>query len=88
MVLLIDELDHGGPLGRETVQFLLDRAFGRMHLDKVLGTCLDSEPELRALLGDSGFVSGGIQRQVLYSDGGWHDIETMTRLRTVPGQGG
>jgi RimJ/RimL family protein N-acetyltransferase len=88
MVLLIDTADHAGPVGRETVQFLLDRAFGRMHLDKVLGTCLDSEPELRALLADSGFASGGVQRQVLYSGGVWHDIETMTRLRTAPGQGG
>ncbi len=87
MVLLIEEADHGGPIGRETVQFLLDRAFGRMHLDKVLGTCLDSEPELRALLADTGFVSEGVQRQVLYSGGGWHDIETMTRPRSVPGQG-
>jgi RimJ/RimL family protein N-acetyltransferase len=87
MVLLIDEADHAGPIGRETVQFLLDRAFGRMHLDKVLGTCLDSEPELRALLAGSGFVSEGIQRQVLYSGGDWHDIETMTRLRAVPGTG-
>ena len=88
MVLLIDESDHGGPVGRETVQFLLDRAFGRMHLDKVLGTCLDSEPGLRALLADSGFISEGVQRQVLYFGGDWHDIETMTRFRSVPGQGG
>ena len=88
MVLLIDPADHAGPVGRETVQFLLDRAFGRMHLDKVLGTCLDSEPELHALLADSGFVSGGVQRQVLYSGGAWHDMETLTRLRLVPGQGG
>lgn len=88
MVLLIDGADHAGPIGRDAVQFLLDRAFGRMHLDKVLGTCLDSEPELRALLADSGFVSGGVQRQVLYSGGEWHDIETMTRSRTAPGQEG
>jgi len=88
MVLLIDPADHAGPIGRETVQFLLDRAFGRMHLDKVLGTCLDTEPELRALLAGSGFVSGGVQRQVLYSGGTWHDIETMARPRTAPGQGG
>ena len=88
MVLLIDGADHGGPIGRETVQFLLDRAFGRLHLDKVLGACLDSEPELRALLADSGFTSGGVQREVLYSGGEWHDIETMTRSRTVPGREG
>ncbi len=87
MVLLIHEADHAGPIGRETVQFLLDRAFGRMHLEKVLGTCLDSEPELRALLAGSGFASGGVQRQVLYSGGDWHDIETMTRPRVLPGQG-
>ncbi len=88
MALLIDPADHAGPVGRETVQFLLDRAFGRMHLDKVLGTCLDTEPELRALLADSGFVSGGVQRQVLYSGGAWHDIETMARSRTAPGREG
>jgi RimJ/RimL family protein N-acetyltransferase len=88
MVLLIDPADHAGPVGRETVRFLLDRAFGRMHLDKVLGTCLDIEPELRALLAEMGFVSGGVQRQVLYSGGAWHDMETLTRLRPAPDQGG
>ena len=86
MVLLLDDADHAGPIGSETVHFLLDRAFHRMHLHKVLGTCLDTEPELRALLSASGFVSEGIQRCILHTGGAWHHIETMTRFRTVPGQ--
>lgn len=62
----------------EALEFIKDRAFRRMRLRKVLALALDSEEVLRAALLANGFTGSGRQREVLYANGRWHDMETLT----------
>ena len=70
--------DYTTPLARETLAVLLYRAFKQLGLRKVLATCLDSEPLLRACLLDHGFRSCGVQREAVFGGGAWHDLDTLS----------
>lgn len=65
------------PLAGEAHAFLLDRAFVRLGMRKVLAYALEKETELRDFLLRQGFRSAGVQRQVLYTGGRWNDLETL-----------
>ncbi len=69
--------DYSGPLADETLGVLLQRAFKQLGLCKVLATCLDCEGALHACLLRHGFHSCGVQRDVLYSKGAWHGMDTL-----------
>lgn len=75
---LFEDSDYATPLADEAFAFLHRGAFVERRLNKVVAHCLDSEGAYRALLVRHGFASDGIQRQVLWSRGRWHDLETLT----------
>ncbi|HOQ89670.1 MAG TPA: GNAT family N-acetyltransferase [Candidatus Hydrogenedentes bacterium] len=78
-LLLRDDSDYAASSARGMLAFLLDRAFGRMHLNKVLAVGLVEEEEgWRTLLRETGFHSCGVQRQIVYARGRWFDLETFT----------
>lgn len=81
MALFLDEESHHSPAGDEVADFLLERAFVRFNLQKVIATCLETEKGLRELLVRAGFESAGVQREVLYSGGRRLDLESLTRRR-------
>lgn len=76
-LLFLDEDDIASPLGEEAWAFLEHRAFVHKRLFKVITHCLARELALRAFLLDHGFASRGVQRQVLFAAGNWHDLETL-----------
>lgn len=80
IVLLSDE-DYESALAEDVFAFLIKKAFDENKLNKVTAHCLDTEGALRRLLISKGFASNGFQRQVLYSQGKWHDLETLTLFR-------
>ncbi|HOH28276.1 MAG TPA: GNAT family protein [Candidatus Hydrogenedentes bacterium] len=75
--------EYAGPMADETMEALLDRAFNRLGLQKVLATCLDSEETLHACLLRHGFRSCGVQRDVLYGKEGWRGLDTLALDRAA-----
>jgi len=64
------------------LRFLLERAFNRLHLNKILAVGLTAEEQgWLTLLRKAGFQSCGIQREILYARGRWFDLETLTLKR-------
>lgn len=79
-VMFVDAAGHETPLAGEAVEFLLERAFERQRLHKVVAHCLESETALHRLLEQHGFESSGVQRDVFFSLGRWHNLETFSRF--------
>lgn len=77
--LLLDPARYRDPLAEEAGQFLFDRAFLRLGLRKVVAYCLQHEQELADFLRRSGFESAGLQREILYAGGRWHDLEAYAK---------
>lgn len=78
LLLFFDEGDYAGPMAVEALEFLCALGFKRMRLGKLLAHCLDSEAALRAFLVQRGFRSEGIQREVLYSQGRYFNLEALS----------
>lgn len=79
-VMFIEPDGHDTPLAGEAVDFLLQRAFERLRLHKVVAHCLEDETALRQLLVKHAFESSGVQREVFFSLGRWHNLETFGRF--------
>lgn len=86
-VHFFDEADLDAPLAQEAYDFIVQRAFERMRLRKVVTTLLDTEVRLRDWLLAHGFTSCGVQREVHFSSGRWHDLETLTLFADTAGFG-
>ena len=65
------------PIADEVYQFLYRRAFENLRLHKVLSHTLEGEISLRAYLLSRGFEACGLQREVLFSRGKWHDVHVL-----------
>ncbi|MFA7693500.1 MAG: GNAT family N-acetyltransferase [Candidatus Hydrogenedentes bacterium] len=65
------------PMADEALAMLLYRAFQQLRLNKVLVFSLKRESGLQQCLMKQGFRSCGIQRDVLYSGGTWHNLNTF-----------
>lgn len=65
------------PVAHEAHAFLVERAFSRLSLRKVLCHALAHEEALAAFLRSVGFHSAGMQRDVLYAGGTWQNLETF-----------
>ena len=78
VVVFIDEADYGSALADEAFEFLSWRAFVEMGLNKIAAHALDDEAAVRAFLLRHGFTSDGVQRQVIYAGGQWHDLEALS----------
>ena len=71
------------PLAEEALTFACTRGFERMRMNKMVSNCLDGETELRDFLLRHGFISDGVQRGVLFSQGRWHNLESLSLYRDV-----
>lgn len=80
LVLFNDE-DYRTSLAHEVFDFLLDKAFTERKLNKVIAQCLKTEAAYRDFLVERGFDSDGVQRDVLFTLGRWHDMETLSLFR-------
>lgn len=76
-LVFASEEDYAGRVAQEALAALLDRAFSQLNLDKVIATCLDVEEALHACLLQAGFLSCGVQREVLFSGGVWRGLDTL-----------
>jgi len=81
VLMLVADAEYDSPLGRESLRHVLQQAFVQKRLNKVIFHCLETEAALRGLLMEYGFRSDGIQRQVVYTQGRWHNVETLTLFR-------
>ncbi len=78
---LIDPADFTQPLADEAYDYLYRRAFKDLRLRKMVAHCLDTEQDFRAFLQRKGFSCDGVQRQMVYTLGAHHDLETYTLSR-------
>jgi len=72
-----DTDDYASPMALEAHAFLLERAFTRLRVRKVLAHAVSGEQALTAFLQSVGFHSAGIQREVVFAQGDWHHLETL-----------
>ncbi len=79
-LLLLDSATYASEIAEETSAVMLERAFVRLGLRKVVAHCLCCERDFAALLNRLGFTSAGVQRQVLYAGGAWQDLEAFERF--------
>ena len=82
IVMFFDDEDYAAPLAGDVFGFLIGRAFVQMKLNKVMAQCLESETACRDFLAGRGFESEGVQRDVLFTAGRWHDLETLSLFRS------
>jgi len=78
IVIFLDESDYAGPIADEVHDHLCKLAFQRMRLNKVITHCLDCEPAYRQYLLAHGFDSNGRQRDVVFTQGRYHDLEALS----------
>lgn len=81
ILMLFDDADYATPLALETLDYLCQNAFVEKRLNKVLAHCLVTECAWRAFLIERGFSCDGRQREVLYTGGQWHDMESYSLIR-------
>ncbi len=81
VMLMQEEADYSGAFSEEVFEFLLKRAFQQFGLNKVIANVLDNECAFSDSLLNAGFRSSGKQREVVYTLGRWHDVETFTLHR-------
>lgn len=77
-LMLLDEADYAAPLATEAFEFAFSRGFERLRLRKLLAHCLDTEHVFREYLLRHGFISNGVQREVFFGAGRWHNLETFS----------
>lgn len=77
-VMLFDASMYTTELANEVGARLIEDGFGRNLGHKLMAQCLCREPEYRAYLAGLGFESDGVQREVLYANGRWHDMESLS----------
>ncbi len=82
--VLFHELEtYASPIGEAVFQFLRQRGFQRFHLHKLLAHALEGESAWRESLLRQGFISEGVQREVLYCGGHWHSLESFALFATT-----
>ncbi len=77
-LMMLDEEDYALPIMDDVMRYLAAEAFQRRGQNKVMVYRLDYEAKIRELYLANGFRSDGIQREVLYAGGRWHDLESLT----------
>lgn len=82
VLLLHDDADYGSPLAEEVYEWLHNSAFVERRFNKLIIHCLDGETVLRNWAVSKGFESNGVQREVLFTLGRWHNIEALSLFST------
>jgi RimJ/RimL family protein N-acetyltransferase len=78
MICLFFDDNYETPMADEVFAWITRMGFEDMSLQKIIAHCLGCETALRAWLTGKGFESSGVQRDVLFTQGRWHNIETCT----------
>jgi RimJ/RimL family protein N-acetyltransferase len=76
-----DDAYYALPMAEEVFQFLLRTALIEKKLNKLQAHCLSTEVSYRQFLEQRGFVSDGIQRDMVYTKGRYFDLESLTLFR-------
>jgi len=67
----------------EALEFIETRAFRQLHLRKLMTTCLDEENSLRQFLQSHSYQCEGCMREVLFTCGKWHNLETWAKFNAT-----
>ncbi len=78
IALFSDESDYDSEMASEVFAWLRQTAFGERRLNKLIAHAVASEAAFIAWLKNLGFESNGVQREVLFTGGQWHNMETFT----------
>lgn len=78
VVALDDDAAYATPLADEAIAFIERLGFVDKKLNKLVGHCLSTETHYRAYLVRHGFVSDGIQRKMVYTQGQYFDLESLS----------
>ncbi|MGC8737605.1 MAG: GNAT family N-acetyltransferase [Candidatus Hydrogenedens sp.] len=83
MMLLFENetYDNESALIGEALEFIEVRAFQQLHLRKLMTTCLDVEERLRNFLLNHSYQCEGCMREVLFTCGKWHNLETWAKFQ-------
>lgn len=87
VVALDDDASYATPLADEALAFLEKMGFVDKKLNKLVAHCLSNETEYRAFLVRHGFVSDGVQRQMVYTRGQYFDLESLSRFGSAQNGG-
>jgi len=98
ILVFLNDDDFDTPMASDAFDFLAQQAFQVIHVNKVMSHALNCESAYRRFLLRHGFVSDGVQRDVLFTGGRWHSLEAFTLFgaatqfrppaRNVPQNGG
>ena len=81
IVGLADDAEYGTPLADEALSYIRYLTLVEKKLNKIVANCLLTEQPYRDLLVRNGFQSDGVQRQIMYTLGRYHDLETLSLFR-------
>jgi len=73
-----DESLYATPAADETFAFVRKQAFAIKKHRKLIAHCLDTEPAYREFLMRHGYRSNGVQRELIYAGGNYHDLESLS----------
>lgn len=73
-----DEALYDSPAADETFTFIYRQAFTIKKRRKLIAHCLDTEPAYREFLVRHGYTSNGVQRELIYAGGRYHDLESFS----------
>lgn len=73
-----DEDLYSSAAADEVFAYVRKQAFAIKKRRKLLAHCLDTEPAYRDFLVRHGYTSNGIQREQIYADGRYHDLESLS----------
>lgn len=72
---------YASPHAEEVFQFILRTAFIDKKLNKLQAHCMATERAYREFLVDRAFKSDGVQRDMVYTQGRYFDLESLTLFR-------
>ena len=78
VVALADDSLYETALADEIFDFLAKLGFTEKKLNKLVAHCLSTEQRYRDYLARHGFISDGVQRQMVYTKGQYFDLESMS----------
>lgn len=82
-LLLIDLADYETLMAHEAYEWLHRIAFVERRLNKLTTHALENETAWREFLVARGFESDGAQREVLFTQGHWHNKESLALFRAA-----
>ena len=83
VVALDDDAAYETPLADEVIAYLEKVGFVDKKLNKLVAHCLSNETNYRAYLVRHGFVSDGVQRQMVFTKGQYFDLESLSLFRSA-----